>query len=216
MNIAQGKDAIASQINTITVQQDGKTRTVVSQQISGNGNTCSGTGSVVINGVRMQGGESVTVIDGDVFINKKTEKMEQDKERAKGETVADAIKAEVFRLHGKAGQRFSDALDSLIEKPTSKARQDVVIEEFTALNLHQSPVITTLLSNLAFAVDSAKEQAKKDVERLRNETAKVAPEIKNAHAALVDIIAAEVEKESPTVEIIERAKYAIKLLTDQE
>lgn len=253
MNIAQGVNAIASQVNTIvqqamsgggdnaggnkvcistsgdrspaiksngnvvvTYSEDGKSRTVVSQQIQGKGNICSGTGSVVINGVKMQGGESVTVIDGDVFISKKETKMEKNKERTGGKTIADEIKAEVLRLHGKAGQGFADALDALTKKPASRGRLEMVNEEFAALNLHESPVVMSLLSKLAYNVDSAKDQARNDVIRLRKETASVDRKIQAAHSALVDIIAAETEEECPVIELIERAKYAIKLLTGQD
>lgn len=238
MNIALGANAIASQVNNIvqqvstsgerspaiksngnvvvTYSEDGKTRTVISQQIQGNGNACSGTGSVTINGIRMQGGESVTVIDDDVFINKKETKMEQSKERVSGKTIADEIKAEVFRLHGNAGQGFADALDALTKKPTSAARQEVVNEEFAALNLHESPVVMSLLSRMAYNVDSAKDQARSAVNRLRKETASVDRKIQAAHSALVDIISVEVEEDYPVIELIERAKYALKLLTGQD
>jgi hypothetical protein len=253
MSVAHGKNAIASQVNTIvqqvmsgggdnvggdkvcistagdqspaiksnenvvvTYSEDGKSRTVVSQQIQGKGNSCSGTGSVTVNEIRMQGSESVTVIDGDVFISKEETKMEKNKERTGDKTIADEIKAEVLRLHGKAGQGFADALDALTKKPTSRARQEMVNEEFTALNLHESPVVMSLLSKLAYNVDSAKDQARSEVNQLRKETASVDRKIKAAHGALVDIIAAETEEEYPVIELIERAKYAIKLLTGQD
>ena len=253
MNIAQGANAIASQVNTIvqqvtsgggdnvggkkvcistsgdrspaikaggnvviTCSGDGRSGTVISQQISGHGNISSGTGSVAINGVKMQGGESIVVVDDNVFINKKEEKMEQDKERAGGEAIRDAIKAEVFRLHGKAGQGFADALDLLVKNPSSKGRQEVVNEEFTALSLHESPVILSLLSKLACNAEASRNQSREVVNKLRKKTATVDPKIQAAHGALVDIIAAECESTIPDFELAERAKYAIKLLTGQE
>lgn len=216
MNIAQGKGAIASQINTITVQQDGKTRTVVSQQIQGMGNICSGTGSIAGHGIRMQGNGSVTVIDGDVFINKKADKMKQNNGRGYKDIIDD-IKAEALREHGNKGQGFIDALESLAKKVTSKGRHGVLSEEVESLQLEKNATVMALISELILCTNSAKDQKKSEVDQLRKETASVALKIQAAHGALVDIIAAECESTMPDLELAERAKYAIKLLlTGQE
>jgi hypothetical protein len=268
MNIAQGANAIASQVNTIvqqvmtgdgdnvggnkvciasgnkskgdqviscqvstsgnqspaikssgnvvvTYSEDGKSKTVVSQQVQGHGNICSGTGSVVVNGVKMQGGESITVIDGDVFVNKKETKMKQSNGRGLNDIIGD-IKAEVFKQHGSKGQAFLDALESLTKKPTSKGRQETLSEEVESLQLQNNSTVMALISELVLCTNQAKDQKRSEIDQLRKETESVALKIQAAHRALVDIMAVEYESTTTDFELAERAKYAIKLITGQD
>lgn len=229
-NKSKGDQVISCQVSTsgdrspaiksngnvvVTYSEDGKSRTVVSQQIQGKGNICSGTGSVTVNGIRMQGGESVTVIDGDVFINKKAWKMEQNNDRGCKDIIED-IKTEVPREYGSKGQGLIDAMESLAKKATSKGRQEVLSEEVESLRLQNNATVMALISELILCTNSAKDQKKSEVDQLRKETANVALKIQAAHGALVDIIAAECESATPDFELIERARYAIKLLTGQD
>lgn len=92
----------------------------------------------------MQDGESVTVIDGDVFINKKAGKMERNNGRGYKDIIED-IKTEVIREHGSKGQGFIDALESLAKKVTSKGRQEALGEEVESLQLQNNATVMTLI-----------------------------------------------------------------------
>ena len=185
-NIAQGKNAIAKQVNTIVQQvMSGRTgkknnsRTVISQHVNGSGNIFSSSGNVTItgvkmpkgdnvnessyivsssgdvtiNGVKMPKGEYVSVKDGNVVINNWEYKTKQS-DRCFMD-VLDDIKSEVSNTYGSGGDDFLYAIDSLIKKPASKARQALVTEEAAALGFHNNKTILQLISELMLHLDEA-------------------------------------------------------------
>ncbi len=200
VNIAVGDGAIGKQVNTIVSQvcTSGNT-TVVSQQIHGHGNSCSGRGSVVINNDKIIiNDEAVNNDNITVFIHKDDNVKGKSSECI---TALNNLVTEVRNVLGDKSDAFVKSVKQFLNNPESKARLAVIDEEVADLRLYRYPNILDSLSKLIM---------------LSKENAPIHPKLKKAHDALVEVLASEMKAQNPDFHLMEIIKSSIKILTGED